>query len=244
MSGIIPIFERELYSYFRSPVAYVFIIVFLMASTSCTFLLGGFYESQQASLEIFFLFHPWLYLFLIPAVGMRLWAEERQAGTDELLLTFPIHPFSAVLGKFLAGWIFIGLALLLTFPLIITVNYLGQPDPGPIFTGYLGSFLMAGAYLAISICTSALTKNQVISFVLSVVICLILVLLGWGVLNESLNNLFPVWIADLINQFSFTTHFDAIKRGVIDFADVTYFCSIIGIMLLLNVRIITTSEGR
>ena len=244
MSGIIPIFERELYSYFRSPVAYVFIIVFLMASTSCTFFLGGFYESQQASLEIFFLFHPWLYLFLIPAVGMRLWAEERQARTDELLLTFPIHPFSAVLGKFLAGWIFIGLALLLTFPMIITVNYLGQPDPGPIFTGYLGSFLMAGAYLAISICTSALTKNQVISFVLSVVFCLILVLLGWGVLNESLNNLFPVWIADLISQFSFTTHFDAIKRGVIDFADVTYFCSIIGIMLLLNVRIITTSEGR
>ncbi len=244
MSGIIPIFERELYSYFRSPVAYVFIIVFLMASTSCTFFLGGFYDSQQASLEIFFLFHPWLYLFLIPAVGMRLWAEERQARTDELLLTFPIHPFSVVLGKFLAGWIFIGLALLLTFPMIITVNYLGQPDPGPIFTGYLGSFLMAGAYLAISICTSALTKNQVISFVLSVVICLILVLLGWGVLNESLNNLFPVWIADLINQFSFTTHFDAIKRGVIDFADVTYFCSIIGIMLLLNVRIITTSEGR
>ena len=167
MSGMIPIFERELYSYFRSPVAYVFIIVFLMASTSCTFFLGGFYESQQASLEIFFLFHPWLYLFLIPAVGMRLWAEEHRSGTAELLLTFPIHPFTAVLGKFLAGWIFIGLALLLTFPMIITVNYLGQPDPGPIFTGYLGSFLMAGAYLAISICTSALTENQVISFILS-----------------------------------------------------------------------------
>ncbi|MGA0404668.1 MAG: ABC transporter permease, partial [bacterium] len=191
-----------------------------------------------------FLFHPWLYLFLIPAVGMRLWAEERRSGTAELLLTFPIHPFTAVLGKFLAGWIFIGLALLLTFPMIITVNYLGQPDHGPIFTGYLGSFLMAGAYLAISTCTSALTKNQVISFILSVVICLILVLLGWGVLTDSLNNLFPVWIADLISQFSFTAHFDAIRRGVIDFRDVIYFCSIIGFMLVLNVRILTTSESR
>ena len=244
MNGIVPIFERELYAYFQSPVAYVFIIVFLVSSTSCTFLLGSFYESQQASLEIFFLFHPWLYLFLIPAVGMRLWAEERRSGTAELLLTFPIHPFTAVLGKFLAGWIFIGLALLLTFPMIITVNYLGQPDPGPIFTGYLGSFLMAGAYLAISTCTSALTKNQVISFILSVVICLILVLLGWGVLTDSLNNLFPVWIADLISQFSFTAHFDAIRRGVIDFRDVIYFCSIIGFMLVLNVRILTTSESR
>ena len=244
MNGIVPIFERELYAYFRSPVAYVFIIVFLVASTGCTFFLGGFYESQQASLEIFFLFHPWLYLFLIPAVGMRLWAEERRSGTAELLLTFPIHPFTAVLGKFLAGWIFIGLALLLTFPMIITVNYLGHPDPGPIFTGYLGSFLMAGAYLAISTCTSALTKNQVISFILSVVICLILVLLGWGVLTDSLNNLFPVWIADLISQFSFTAHFDAIRRGVIDFRDVIYFCSIIGFMLVLNVRILTTSESR
>ena len=244
MNGIVPIFERELYAYFRSPVAYVFIIVFLIASTSCTFFLGGFYESQQASLEIFFLFHPWLYLFLIPAVGMRLWAEERRSGTAELLLTFPIHPYTAVLGKFLAGWVFIGLALLLTFPMIITVNYLGQPDHGPILTGYLGSFLMAGAYLAISICTSALTKNQVISFIISVVICLILVLLGWGVLTDSLNHLFPVWIADLVSQFSFTAHFDAIRRGVIDFRDVIYFCSIIGFMLVLNVRILTTSESR
>jgi ABC-2 type transport system permease protein len=214
-----------------------------MTSTGCTFFLGRFYESQQASLEIFFLFHPWLYLFLIPAVGMRLWAEERRSGTAELLLTFPIHPIAAVLGKFLASWIFIGLALILTFPMIITVNYLGQPDLGPIFTGYLGSFLMAGAYLAISAYTSALTKNQVISFILSVIICLILVLLGWGVLTNALNNLFPVWIADLISQFSFTTHFDAIRRGVIDLRDLTYFFSIIGFMLALNVRILKTNEG-
>jgi ABC-2 type transport system permease protein len=243
MRGIVPIFERELYAYFRSPIAYVVIIVFLMTSTGCTFFLGRFYESQQASLEIFFLFHPWLYLFLIPAVGMRLWAEERRSGTAELLLTFPIHPIAAVLGKFLASWIFIGLALILTFPMIITVNYLGQPDLGPIFTGYLGSFLMAGAYLAISAYTSALTKNQVISFILSVIICLILVLLGWGVLTNALNNLFPVWIADLISQFSFTTHFDAIRRGVIDLRDLTYFFSIIGFMLALNVRILKTDEG-
>ena len=236
--------RREFTSYFVTPIAYVFILIFLVLSGVFTFYLGNFYERGQADLTPFFSFHPWLYLFLVPAVSMRLWSEERKSGSIELLMTLPITRFEAVMGKFLAAWIFTGLALGLTFPLWLTVNYLGQPDPGPIFTGYLGSFLMAGAYLAISICTSAITKNQVISFILSVVICLILVLLGWGVLTDSLNNLFPVWIADLISQFSFTTHFDAIRRGVIDFRDVIYFCSIIGIMLVLNVRILTTRESR
>lgn len=242
MQGLMPIFKRELRGYFHSPVAYVFIIIFLMSSVGCTFLLGNFYRSNQASLEIFFIFHPWLYLFLIPAVGMRLWAEERRSGTVELLLTFPVALSTSVIAKFLAAWCFIAIALLLTFPMIFTVNYLGEPDMGPIVTGYLGSLLMAGAYLAISSCTSALTKNQVISFILSVVICLVFVLLGWGVLSELLTSVFPVWVSDLVSQFSFTTHFNALRRGVIDLRDLIYFLSIIGFMLMVNVVILDSHK--
>jgi ABC-2 type transport system permease protein len=230
MNGFYPIFKRELLAYFRSPVAYVFIIIFLAANAGCTFLLGNFYNSQQASLEIFFLFHPWLYLFLIPAVGMRLWAEERRTGTGELLLTFPVRLTTTVFAKYFAAWLFIGISLLLTFPMIITVNYLGSP-------------LMAGSFLAIASFTSALTKNQVISFILSVNICLVLVLLGWGVLSDSLNAVFPVWISDLVSQFSFTTHFDAIRRGVVDLRDLIYFVSIIVIALMLNVVVLESHKA-
>ncbi|MBF0236162.1 MAG: ABC transporter permease subunit [SAR324 cluster bacterium] len=243
MNGWLPIFKRELFSYFRSPVAYVFIVIFLMASAGCTFLLGNFYKMNQATLEIFFLFHPWLYLFLIPAVGMRLWAEERRTGTVELLLTMPVNLFTVVFSKFLAAWAFITIALVLTFPMILTVQFLGEPDNGPIIAGYLGSALMAGAYLAISSCTSALTKNQVISFILSVIICLVLVLLGWGVMADVLNAVFPVWISDLISQFSFTTHFNAIRRGVVDLRDIVYFGSIIGFMLMMNVVILDSYKS-
>ncbi|MGK5095528.1 ABC transporter permease subunit [Deltaproteobacteria bacterium TL4] len=243
MSGLLPIFKRELFSYFRSPVAYVFIVIFLMSSAGCTFLLGNFYRSNQASLETFFLFHPWLYLFLIPAVGMRLWAEERRSGTVELLMTMPVPMITVVFAKFLAAWAFIGLSLVLTFPMTLTVNYLGEPDNGPIIAGYLGSFLMAGAYLAITSCTSALTKNQVISFILSVVLCLILVLLGWGVMSDILNSMFPIWLSDLISQFSFTTHFNAIRRGVVDSRDLIYFLSIIVFMLMANVAILDSHES-
>tara|TARA_Y100001970_G_scaffold252466_1_gene326306 strand:+ start:24 stop:758 length:735 start_codon:yes stop_codon:yes gene_type:complete len=243
MRGFFPIFKRELMAYFRSPVAYVFIIIFLIANAGCTFLLGNFYDSQQATLEIFFLFHPWLYLFLIPAVGMRLWAEERRAGTGELLLTFPVRLSTTVFSKFSAAWVFIGISLCLTFPMIFTVHFLGNPDNGPIITGYVGSFLMAGSYLAISSFTSAMTKNQVISFILSVIICLVLVLLGWGILNETLNNIFPVWMSDLINQFSFTTHFNAMRRGVVDIRDIVYFVSIIVIVLMLNVLVLESHKS-
>lgn len=243
MNGLSPIFKRELLAYFRSPVAYVFIIIFLVANAGCTFLLGNFYDSQQANLELFFLFHPWLYLFLIPAVGMRLWAEERRSGTVELLLTLPVRLTTAVLAKFLAAWAFIALALVLTFPMILTVHYLGDPDNGPIVAGYLGSLLMAGAYLAVASCTSALTKNQVISFILSVIVCLVLVLLGWGVMSEALNAILPVWLTDLIAQFSFTTHFEALRRGVIDLRDLVYFLSVIGFMLLVNVVVLEASKA-
>ena len=243
MKGLIPIFKRELWAYFHSPIAYVFIIIFLISNVGCTFLLGNFYSANQASLESFFLFHPWLYLLLIPAIGMRLWAEERQAGTVELLLTFPVTTMTAVVSKFLAAWAFIALALFLTFPMIITVHYLGDADNGPIIAGYLGSLLMAGAYLAIASCTSALTKNQVISFIVSVVICLILVLLGWGVLNTILNSFFPVWISDLVSQFSFTTHFNALRRGVVDLRDLIYFVSVIVFMLMVNVVILDSHKA-
>ena len=181
--------KRELAGYFVSPVAYVFTCFFLLLSASFTFMLGGFFPRNEASLVAFFLWHPWLYMFMVPAVGMRLWSEERRTGTFELLLTMPITTQQAVLGKFLAGWLFLGLALLLTFPLIITVAALGNPDGGVIACAYLGSFLMAGAFLAISGMTSSLTRNQVVSFIISVVLCFLLILAGWPPVTNVLTNL-------------------------------------------------------
>jgi len=243
MRDIMPIIKRELLSYFRSPVAYVFIIIFLISTTGTTWYLGNFYQANEASLEIFFFFHPWLYLILIPAVGMRLWAEDRRQGTIEILLTLPISLPMAVIAKFTAAWAFIGLALLLTFPMVITTYYLGEPDAGVMFTGYLGSFLMGGAYLAISCFTSSLTKNQVISFITSFILCLVLVLLGWGVLSSSLVDIFPVWLADLISQFSFTTHFNGMRKGLLDSRDIIYFLSIIAFMLLANVMVLENKKA-
>jgi len=238
-----PILRRELYGYFRQPVAYVFLVVFLLATTGATWYLGEFYQSNEAGLEIFFFFHPWLYLFLIPAVGMRLWSEERRTGTIELLLTLPVNLLTAVLAKFLAAWAFVGLALLLTFPMVITVYILGHPDLGAMVTGYLGSLLMAGAYLSITTFTSAITRNQVISFITSFMVCLIMVLLGWGVLNESLVQIFPVWLVDVIAAFSFATHFDAIRRGLVDFRDLAYFFSIMVFMLLATVIVLENRKA-
>jgi len=243
MQPMIPIIKRELMGYFRSPVAYVFIIIFLVSTAGTTWYLGNFYDSNEASLELFFFFHPWLYLILIPAVGMRLWAEDRRQGTIEILLTLPVSLITAVLAKFIAAWLFIGVALLLTFPMIATTYYLGDPDAGVMLTGYLGSFLMGGAYLAISCFTSSLTKNQVVSFITSFIVCLILVLLGWGVLTRTLQDVFPVWLSNLIAQFSFTTHFNGIRRGLIDVADVVYFLSVIAFMLLANVLVLENKKA-
>ena len=243
MKPMVPIVKRELLGYFRSPVAYVFIIIFLVSTTGTTWYLGNFYESNEASLELFFFFHPWLYLILIPAVGMRLWAEDRRQGTIEILLTLPVSLITAVLAKFIAAWLFIGVALLLTFPMVATTYYLGDPDAGVMLTGYLGSFLMGGAYLAISCFTSSLTKNQVVSFITSFIVCLILVLLGWGVLTRTLQDVFPVWLSNLITQFSFTTHFNGIRRGLIDVADVVYFLSVIAFMLLANVLVLENKKA-
>ena len=243
MKHISALVKRELMSYFYSPVAYVFIIIFLLSTVGTTFFIGNFFDSNQAGLNIFFIFQPWLYLILIPAVGMGLWSEERNTGTIELLFTLPVGMIQAVLAKFLAGWIFIGIALVLTVPMVITVEYLGEPDLGVITASYLGSFLMAGSYLAITCVTSALTRNQVISFILSVLICFILVLLGWGVFTGIMNRFLPVWLTDLISSFSFSTHFNSISRGIIDSRDLIFFLSIICGGLVINALILEAKKS-
>ena len=237
MSQIPPLFKREFLGYFRSPVAYVFLIVFLLTSIGCTFFLGGFFDANVASLESYFTFLPWLFVAFVPAAGMRLWSEERRAGTIELLFTLPITPLEAVLAKFLAAWAFLALAVLLSFPLALTIAYLGSPDWGIVAASYLGSLLMAGAYLGVCSLTSAFTRNQVISFVLSVFICFILVLLGWSVFTDFLGGYLglPAWLADAIGNFSFKTHFDAFIKGIIDPRDVVFFLSLAGFCLCLNV---------
>src|SRR5207237_9715802 len=200
-ANIKTIAKRELGGYFASPVAYVFIVIFLLLCGFFTFMLGGFFERREASLTSFFLWHPWLYLFLVPAVGMRLWSEERRLGTIELLLTMPITAWQAIVGKFLASWIFLALALVLTFPVVLTVNYLGRPHNGAIFCGYVGSFLLAGAYLAISCLTSAMTRNQVISFIIAVVICLLFLLAGFPPVTNLFTSWSPNWLVETITAF-------------------------------------------
>ena len=236
------LYIKELTGYFFSPVAYVFIIMFLLATVGSTFFLGRFFQSGEASLELFFVFHPWLYLFFIPSIGMGLWSEEKSQGTLEILMTLPIGVFEAVLAKFLAAWSFIGIALALTFPMIITVFYLGSPDLGVLCSSYLGSFLMAGAFLAITSLTSAMTSNQVISFIVSLMICFCLVLSGWGVFIEILGRFLSVSAAEWVSTFSFTSHFNGFKQGIIDFRDFFYFSSIMGAGLSLTTLVIERSK--
>ena len=226
--------RRELTAFFASPVAYVFIVIFLLMAGFFTFNLGSFFEQNEASLRAFFVWHPWLYLFLVPAIGMRLWAEERRQNTMELLLTFPITSWQAIVGKFLASWIFLALALVLTFPMILTVAYLGNPDMGPILGGYLGSFLLAGSYLAITSMTSAMTRNQVVSFIISVVICLFLVLAGWPPVTRMLG----AWLVEIVSSFSVMTHFENFQKGIIDLRDLLFFVSMIGFFLFVTSVII------
>lgn len=220
------IFRRELASYFATPVAYVFILIFLVLSGVFTFYLGGFFERGQADLSAFFNFHPWLYLFLIPALAMRLWAEERKSGSIELLMTLPISRFEAVTGKFLAAWVFAGLALLLTFPMVLTVNYLGDPDNGVILGSYLGSWLLAGAFLAIGSCMSALAKNQVIAFILTVTACFAFIVSGLPLVLDAFAWA-PQWLLDAVASLSFLVRFSALSKGIIDLRDLLYFLSLI-----------------
>ncbi|HEY0549005.1 MAG TPA: ABC transporter permease [Verrucomicrobiae bacterium] len=226
--------KRELSGYFASPVAYVVIVIFLLLIGFFTFMLGQFFRVGEASLSFsFFRWHPWLYLFLVPAVGMRLWAEERRQGTMELLLTMPITAWQAIVGKFLASWLFLIIALALTFPIVMTISYLGDPDGGAVFAGYLGSACLAGAYLAVTCFTSALTRNQVISFILSVVICFFLILCGWEPVTDMLVNFSPT-LTKLVASFSVMPHFAGFQKGVIDSRDVLFFLSVIGFSLFCN----------
>ena len=233
-SNVRTIMRRELTGYFATPVAYVFIVIFLVMSAAFTFYLGGFYERGIADLEPFFRFHPWLYLFLVPAVGMRLWAEERKYGTIELLLTLPLTIGEAVVGKFIAAWLFVGLALALTFPIWITVNVLGNPDNGVILAAYLGSWLMAGGMLAISSALSAATRNQVVAFILSVVVCFGFLLSGLPMVLDLFRGWMPQFLVDGVANLSFLVHFGSISRGVIDLRDLVYFALVIGFWLLAN----------
>jgi ABC-2 type transport system permease protein len=244
LGNIKTIAKRELVAYFTSPVAYVFIVIFLLLSGFFTFAVKpGLLERGQASLATnFFFWHPWFYLFLVPAVGMRLWADERRVGTLELLLTMPIAPWEAIVGKFLASWLFLGLALFLTFPVVLTVNYLGHPDNGVIFAAYIGSWLMAGAYLAVSCITSAITRSQVISFIISVVVCLFLILAGLSPVIDLLQDLTHnwQWLVDTITSFSVITHFEGFQKGVLDSRDIIFFLSVIGFSLFTTSVILRT----
>ncbi|MEN9661586.1 MAG: hypothetical protein RL324_535 [Verrucomicrobiota bacterium] len=239
MSQICPLFKREFLGYFRSPVAYVFLVAFVVISISLSFSpFGGFFESNDASLRLYFSFYPWLFLFLVPAVGMRLWSEERRTGTIELLFTLPVTRLEAVLGKFLAAWAFLTLAILSSITMAFTIAYLGKPDWGVVVSTYLGSILMAGGYLGVCSLMSALTKNQVISFVLGLIACAALLMLGFSGFTSTLESFLPVAAADAIANFSFATHFEGFTRGIIDARDVVFFLSLIGFTLFLNVVVL------
>jgi len=243
MNTIEALFKRELRSYFATPIAYVFIVIFLVLMGTFTFYLGGFYEQGQADLRAFFNFHPWLYLFLVPAIAMRLWAEERKSGSIEMLMTLPITPWQAVLGKYLAAWTFTAIALALTFPVWLTVNYLGDPDNGVILAAYVGSLLMAGGFLAIGACLSAFTRNQVIAFVLSIVVCFGFLLSGFPFVLDLFSGWAPQVVIDGIASLSFLTHFANISRGVIDIRDLVYFGLLIGAFLYANTIVLQWKQA-
>jgi gliding motility-associated transport system permease protein len=238
MKQALAVFKREFAAYFATPLAYVFIVIYLFAMGAFTFYVGRFYDNGIADLSVFFGYHPWLYLFLVPAVGMRLWADERRTGTVELLLTLPIPIWATVLGKFLAAWAFVAVALALTFPIWITVNVLGAPDNGVIVASYIGSLLMAGGYLAISAAISASTDNQVIAFVVSVAVCFLFTIAGAALVIDFFQLWAPVVLVNTISSFSFLTHFQAITSGVIDLRDLIFFASLIALFLAVNVVLI------
>jgi ABC-2 type transport system permease protein len=238
MSDVLTIFKREFRSYFDSPIAYIFLTVFLLVANWFFFI--NFFDANEASLRGLFGMLPILFLLFVPAVTMRSWAEERKLGTFELLMTLPVKDHHAVLGKFLAGFVFMGLAVVLTFPLVITISYLGDPDPGPIWGGYLGSLLLAGAYVSIGVFMSSLSENQIVAFIMAMTVCLVLYLVGTPIVTARL----PGWLATFLGQLSLASHFDSIGRGVIDSRDVLYYLSIIAFFLFLNVRVIESRTWR
>lgn len=243
MNGVSIIAARELKAYFATPLAYVFIVIFLALMGAFTFYIGGFYESEQADLSSFFNFHPWLYLFLVPAISMRLWAEERKSGSVELLMTLPVTTGQAVIGKFLAAWAFTAVALALTFPIWLTVNYLGDPDNGVILAAYVGSLLMAGGFLAIGSCISAANKNQVVAFIITVVICFLFLLAGFPLVLDFFSGWAPQALVDTVSSLSFRTHFESISKGIIDLRDVVYFVLVIGAWLYATAVVIELKKA-
>ena len=243
MNGIRVIFRREFAAYFSTPLAYVFIVIFLALGGALTFYLGAFFERGQADLKAFFGFIPWLYLFLIPAVSMRLWSEERKTGTIELIMTLPLSTTQVVVGKVLAAWAFICIAVALTFPIWITVNFLGDPDNGVIVAGYIGSFILAGAYLSVGACMSALTRNQVIAFIVTAITCVLFLSSGLELVLAFFGGWAPDFVVDVIAGMSFLTHFQAIMEGVIDIRDVVFFGSLIGLCLFVNVVLVDLKKA-
>lgn len=243
MSMVWPVFKREFAAYFATPLAYVFIVIFLFAMGAFTFYIGNFYQNGVADLSAFFNYHPWLYLFLVPAISMRLWAEERRTGTMELLLTLPVPLWATVAGKYLAAWAFTGVALALTFPIWLTVNFLGAPDNGVILAGYIGSLLMAGGYLSIGAAISASTNNQVIAFVVSVVVCFLFTVSGAPLVLDFFRVWAPMTVVSAVSSFSFLTHFAAISSGVIDLRDIIFFFSLIALFLTANVVLIDLKKA-
>ena len=237
------IFDRELKGYFRTPLASIFLLVFLSLSSGMTFFLGRFFERDQADLTAFFAWHPWLFLILMPAIGMRLWAEERRSGTIELLMTLPVTNTQLVIGKFLASWIFTLIALILSMPIWITVNYLGNPDNSVIFISYIGSWLMAGAFLALTSCLSTLTKNQVIAFIISSISGFILVMAGFGLVLSAVRSWAPIWLTETIRSMSFLSHFNRIQMGVFDFSTLLFFVSMIVFCLWINVQLVQIKKA-
>lgn len=242
MNNIVALFKREFAGYFATPIAYVFIVIYLFLTGVFTFYLGSFYERNQTDMQPFFQFHPWLYLFLIPAISMRLWSEELKTGTIELIMTLPITIYEVVLAKFLAAWCFTAVAVLLTFPMWITVNYLGSPDNTVIIASYIGSLLMAGGFLAIGSCISATSKNQVIAFVISLVVSFLFLLSGFPLVLDFFSGWAPQAIVDAIASFSFLTHFESIKKGVIDIRDIIYFTTLISFWLYINCVVLDTKK--
>lgn len=237
------IFRRELAAYFTTPLAYVFIVIFLVMNGIATFDMGGFYERAQADLQPFFNFHPWLYLVMIPALAMGLWADERKTGTIELLLTLPVRLGDAVAGKFLAAWVLAGIALALTFPIWLTVNYLGSPDNGVILAAYVGSWLMAGGFLAIGSCMSAITRNPVIAFILTASICFLFVVAGSSIVLNAIPDWVPQFLVDAVAAMSFLTHFDAISKGVLDLRDILFFVVFIMAWLVASAIVIELKKA-
>jgi ABC-2 type transport system permease protein len=237
------IMRRELASYFATPLAYIFLLIFLVLANLFTFYLGQFFERGQADLNPFFSYHPWLFLFLIPAVSMRLWADERRTGSIELLMTLPVTLWQAVVGKFLAAWAFTTLALALTFPMWITVNYLGSPDNGAILAAYIGSMLLAAGFLSIGSLASALTRNPVVAFIVGIAACFAFLVAGFPLVLDAFRGWAPQAVVDAVASLGFLTHYEAISKGVIDIRDLIYFALLITWFLLATAVVLDVRKS-